>query len=356
VVEVIQPVWSAERAAAGRYAGASPCRGGPTDSEIAIRRSDPSDQPQILRLLEASLRWVPDEQHAAFLAWKHDENPFGRSPAWVATAGDRVVGFRTFLRWEFDHDGRRVRAVRAVDTATHPEFQGRGIFSKLTLLALDDLRADGVDFVFNTPNNNSRPGYLKMGWIELTRVGIAARPRRWLTGLPKMARARGAASRWSPPTSVGAPAGEVLQDHAAVEALLDSQPGGKGLRTHRSPEFFHWRYRFGPLGYRAVLAGSDLRDGLVLFRLRHRGKGTEAGVCDVLVPGDEPAAVDRLLRKLRAESGADYLVLVPRGGRRPRGFLPIPGAGPILTWRALCQETPPRVDELQLVAGDVELF
>ncbi len=39
-----------------------------------------------------------------------------------------MIGFRTFLRWEFEDAGRVVRAVRAVDTATHPDHRGRGIF------------------------------------------------------------------------------------------------------------------------------------------------------------------------------------------------------------------------------------
>src|SRR5687767_6957749 len=114
----------------------------------------------LMELLAASLRWVPDELFGRFFAWKHEQGPFGASPAWVALDGERLAGFRTFLRWEFNHpDGRIRRGVRAVDTATHPDYQGRGIFRDLTLQALDHLRADGVDFVFNTPNAQSLPGY-----------------------------------------------------------------------------------------------------------------------------------------------------------------------------------------------------
>jgi GNAT superfamily N-acetyltransferase len=74
-----------------------------------------------------------------------------------------------------DPDGTTINAVRAVDTATHPDWQGRGIFSRLTLGALDDLRDDGVDCVFNTPNDKSRPGYLKMGWQQVGKVPVSVR-------------------------------------------------------------------------------------------------------------------------------------------------------------------------------------
>src|SRR4029079_3500391 len=101
--------------------------------------------------------------------WKHVDNAFGRSPMWVACDGERIAGFRAFMRWEFEGAGEVKRAVRTVDTATHPDYQGQGIFTKLTLAGLEELAAEGVDFVFNTPNDKSRPGYLKMGWHVLGR-------------------------------------------------------------------------------------------------------------------------------------------------------------------------------------------
>ena len=95
----------------------------------------------------------------------HPVDPFGRSFMLVAETDGRIVGLRAFMRWEFVAGDRRFRAVRAVDTATHPDHQGKGIFSRLTLEALDSLR-DQADFIFNTPNEKSLPGYLKMGWSD----------------------------------------------------------------------------------------------------------------------------------------------------------------------------------------------
>ena len=39
------------------------------------------------------------------------------------------------------------------------------------------LRGEGVGFVFNTPNDQSRPGYLKMDWKLVERLPVLARPR-----------------------------------------------------------------------------------------------------------------------------------------------------------------------------------
>jgi predicted N-acetyltransferase YhbS len=323
---------------------------------VAVRPFQRADEPAVLALLAASLGWVPDEQHARFFAWKHRANPFGRSPAWVATVDDEVVGFRTFLRWELERGGRIVRAVRAVDTATHPDHQGRGIFSTLTRCALDDLRRDDVQFVFNTPNERSRPGYLKMGWRPVRRLPVLARPRS-VGALVRLVRARTAADKWSLATTAGAPASAALADRAAVEALLATLPPlpHGGLQTHRSAAFLSWRYGFQLLHYRAVTAGADLAGGMVVFRLRRRGRAVEAVICEELVPAGDASITRRLLREVLRASGADHAVRLDVG--RPRaGFLPVPGQGPILTWRGVCSSTMPPPAAWRLGLGDIELF
>src|SRR4051812_44475935 len=77
-------------------------RGGVDELELRGARAD--DNPQVLELLVASLGWVPDEAYASYFAWKHS-GPFGASPSWVAVDGDRIAGFRTFMRWEFERGG-----------------------------------------------------------------------------------------------------------------------------------------------------------------------------------------------------------------------------------------------------------
>lgn len=321
--------------------------------DVELRTAEDADRPGILELLgDASLRWGADGASAALFAWKHDESPFGRSPAWVATVSGRLAGFRTFSRWEFLRDGRPVRAVRAVDTATHPDFQGRGIFSRLTLHALEEMRADGVDFVFNTPNANSLPGYLKMGWQAVGRLPVVARPRSLLR-LPRLALARTAADKWSLPSDAGLPAAEALADEDAVDQLLAGPPGA-GVRTRRTPAFLRWRYGFPPLHYRAVTAGRSVADGIAVFRVRPRGRATEAAIVDVLVPGGDRRTEARLVRDAVRVSGADYGIRLGRPALD--GSLPVPGSGPTLVWRAVNDTVRPALDEWRLVLGDVELF
>jgi GNAT superfamily N-acetyltransferase len=330
----------------------TPGASGPATDDLVIRPFDAvADEVAVLELLQASMGWVPDDLTRAFFRWKHQENAFGRSAAWVAEADGRLAGFRTFLRWEWDIDGVTVPAVRAVDTATHPDFQGRGIFSKLTLHALEAMKAEGVGFVFNTPNDKSRPGYLKMGWRVVARLPLWARPR-GVMALPKLAGAAVPAEKMSIATTTGEAAADVFADTGAVARLLGSAAAAHGASTHRTPDFLRWRYGFAPLHYRVALAGQRLEDGLVVYRLRRRGRAVEATVCDLLMPGGA-ARPQAMLRRVVRASGADYAVRLAGNGPRA-GWLPVPGQGPTFVFRHLTQPEPPA--RWALALGDVELF
>ncbi len=320
--------------------------------DVAIRRATDNDLAEMIELCQRSLGWDAGGVDEAFFRWKHVDNPAGPSPSWVATAPTgEIVGVRVFMRWRFQEAGKGLMGVRAVDTATAPEWRGRGVFSRLTLGALPGLSDDGVDFVFNTPNDQSRPGYLKMGWELVGRMpfGVRFRPGAIRFGRSLMA----PADRWGEDTSVGDPAAAVLGtlDLAGlIGTVVHARPG---LATRVDPDWLTWRYRFPQLNYRAVpLDGSDPSNGLIIFRLRRRGPAIECTVCETLAP--KGADLRRPLRELLRATGADLLLVAPQSGIAT-GTIPAP-MGPRLTWKPLCRAGVPDRSDLHLTLGDLELF
>lgn len=323
-----------------------------TDSDISLRRAGPDEVEAIVAMAAAALGWRAGEPNAELFRWKHVTNPFGASPMWVAESGDRLAGFRALMRWELmDATGRRFRAVRAVDTATHPDFQRRGIFSKLTMHGVQEMRLEGVDFVFNTPNDQSRPGYLKMGWIDVGRLPVAFRPTSF-GALVRVARARTAAEKWSEESPVGVPALDVLGNDA-IAGLLDSRPAPAGLATPLSADYLQWRYGLEPLHYRAW-APDAVEDGVVVFRVRRRGSARECSVGSVLSPGGGARRALQLLHGLGKAVDADYLLNMSRTPLR--GFIPMPGQGPRLTAREVATSPPASLRGWDMSLGDIELF
>lgn len=322
---------------------------------IELRPPRPEDRAVIIDLLAASLGRDDDPRFEALYAWKHEQNPFGPSLKVVAVDGDRVVGFRGLMRWRWQHGERVVDAVRAVDTATHPDYQGRGIFTRLTLHAVEELRAEGVGFVFNTPNSQSLPGYLKMGWLLVGRVPISVRPRSARAAV-RMLQARLPAERWSEPCPAGAPAEVVLADIDTVSELLASQPPSSGVRTVRTPGYLTWRYGTETLGYRALVADGGASEGVVIFRVRRRGVAREVVLAELLVPGADRHRVRAMHALLRRNVDADYILRASAGRPLAEGFLPLPRQGPMLTWRAVCDPQMPALPEWDVTMGDIELF
>jgi GNAT superfamily N-acetyltransferase len=321
---------------------------------VAIRRAVAADEPAVLALLAAAMDRPADERFRRLFRWKHHDSPFGPSPAWVAEVDGEVAGYRALLRWEFDSATGPQRAVRAVDTATHPDHQGNGIFRTLTLHALDAVGADAA-FVFNTPNDKSRPGYLKMGWEPVGTLRPKMRPA-GLTRIPAIVRGRVPASHWGQPTTAGTTATEAFADDRATEELLASMAnsGEERLRTRRSPAYLRWRYDADLLGYRVLPLGRDIREGAVCFRLRRRGAAVEATIGDLLVPGAAPTVERRLIRAVLRASGADYALVLGRSWRS--GVVTVPGQGPTLVWRQLHGGHAPSLERWALTMGDIELF
>lgn len=322
-------------------------------ADLEIRAALPEDDGVVIPMLRESLKKGDDPHYEAFLHWKHRENSFGRSAAWVALHEGRAVGYRTLMRWRFLNDeGKKVTAVRAVDTATHPDYQGLGIFRTLTLRGVAELTLAGDGIVFNTPNDQSRPGYLKMGWSVVRRLPVGVLPA-GPSALPKMARSKVPANLWSEETRAGLDAVEAFTDRSVSEALLAHAPT-KGFRTDRTPEHLAWRTSFGPLRYRVLLASpSDPAEGGVVFRLRRRGDTVEAAIIEQLVPDYRTGA--RLVARVLRETGADYAIGLRTGPSAGLVPLPVPGAGPLLTSRPLAASPPP-ASAWCLTLGDIELF
>ncbi len=233
---------------------------------MTVRLAKDEDVPEIVDLLKLTLgeRLMPKSEQ--FWRWKHVENPFGASQVLLATHREAIVGVRAFMRWEWSAGGQVYKAVRAVDTATHPDYQGKGIFRKLTLALVDQCRADGDGFVFNTPNTKSKQGYLKMGWESTGRCRVRVRL------FPRFRRKHD--------TDLTAYSVENVLNHE-----LNTRPFVSGdvcTRTNYLPGYVNWRYAKNPnVKYYAVTDHPATGSMLAFFRIKPHAFGSELRLCDV---------------------------------------------------------------------------
>ena len=172
------------------------------------------------------------------------------------------------------------------------------MFSTLTRAALDELRGDGVQLVFNTPNSQSLPGYLKLGWTNVGRLPVAVRPSS-PAAVWRMLRSRVPAERESLDSTAGAPISDLLDSAQLGSLLADHRTSPGGLRTRRTVAYLRWRYGRPWLKYRAILGSRDVAHGSAVVRRRRRGPSVEAAVVEALAPGGDERTTRELMNLAR---------------------------------------------------------
>ena len=285
----------------------------------------------------------------------------------VAEADGRLIGLRAFMRWRFRADDRVVHAVRAVDTATHPDYQGRGVFSMLTRRAIEEMRGE-IELIFNTPNEKSLPGYLKMGWQSVGRVPILVRPRHPVRLVRERSSFYGSAEPTTGrPTVDAETAADVLTSETEIARLLDrATVSDPRFSTDRSVNYLRWRYASPPLlDYRAIrdIGEAGLR-GLAVFRVRPRGRLWESTVAEVIAEAGDGATVSRLLRGVRRAARVDHLTASFPPGSTPsrsalrRGFFRAPGGLTMVVnpLREGIHPEPRSLSSWAIDLGDLEVF
>ncbi len=344
----------------------------PVGGEYTIRPYLPADEDGVIGLLRLSLgEGSSFARDAEFWRWKHFRNPFGASQLLLA-AGEEVWGLRAFMRWAFRTPSGSVRAVRAVDTATHPGVRRLGIFSRLTQRSLEQARADGVHLIFNTPNPQSMAGYLKLGWTLVGRPRLMLRP----LNLARIAEVRLLRRRDGGRTPAEVtfretpPPVEELLARPDLDLLLaeDDRLRAGELRTERTPVFLRWRYALPPsLRYAAVAAGEGEGAAAAVFRANVRDGLREIMLTELLAGARAADTVRVVMRQVAGMVRADYIVAAAAPGSphwrmlRGAGFLPLPkGAGPNFTvhplnWPAGTPD-PAHLDAWRFSLGDLEIF
>lgn len=109
----------------------------------------------------------------AYLNWLYKLNPIGRAVGFDAWHGDVLTAHYLGVPMEVIIEGRKVRALLSLNTATHPDFQGRGLFTKLAERTYEAAAAQGFDAVFGVANANSTPGFVRKLGFQLVEPLVA---------------------------------------------------------------------------------------------------------------------------------------------------------------------------------------
>ncbi|MEM7550849.1 MAG: GNAT family N-acetyltransferase [Bacteroidota bacterium] len=275
---------------------------------MTIRHAKKEDIPQIIKLLKISLGESLMPKSIDYWQWKHIFNPFGESPVLLAFDNDVVIGVRAFMNWSWFKAEHSLSSIRPVDTATHPDYQGKGIFKKLTLQLLKESEKEGKEIVFNTPNSSSKPGYLKMGWKEVGKLPVKVSFKKPIKIIK---------SKLS--TSNKTEFVELKVGICPVDEVIDKWPNKAVIsdsiwKSEHTRQSILWRYNDIPV---IKYYGSGDENAGVIFRLKRTGLGTELRICDH--HGDR-SDVAYLLKDIYSGLDFDYMTISGFSRVRIPGF------------------------------------
>ncbi len=214
------------------------------DLVVAEAREDDLDR---IRTLYAAVRG--ENRPRSFDAWRYFGSPEGACPAVVALDGETVAGFYTVWPARVRLGQEVVLAGQSMDTMTHPDYQGRGIFIRLAKACYDLAASRGYELLYGFPNPANYPGFVRRlnwdhtgnirHWIRVIRPSRHPRVPRALAPIADLAAA-------VLPTGghVRAVEIEIAKPGAdELDALFEPWRAERGIcRIERTREWLAWRY------------------------------------------------------------------------------------------------------------------
>lgn len=105
----------------------------------------------------------PDAGHLRgdYLRWLYRDNPAGVVVGTDAWDGARLAAHYACVPAAASVGGRDCTVLLSLNTATHPDYQGRGLFTRLAEATYEAGARDGHALVYGVANANSTPGFLR---------------------------------------------------------------------------------------------------------------------------------------------------------------------------------------------------
>ena len=122
---------------------------------------------KVVRLFSKSFYWT-NKFSKKYLEWQYLDNPNGLVVSFNAfTENGELVGHYAAIPIQMIIEGEKKKGLLSLNTATHPNHQGKGLFTKLAIQTFQYAKQNGFEFVIGVANANSTHGFIKKLGFEL---------------------------------------------------------------------------------------------------------------------------------------------------------------------------------------------
>jgi len=215
--------------------------------------------------------------------WRYLENPYGGPLIELMWDGAKLIGQYAVSPVNISINGTEYSCALSLDTMTHPDYGGRGIFTRLAASAYKRLGDMGRAMVWGFPNENSHHGFIKrLEWFDVAEVPL-------LTVTSKIDE--------EPQTSIQA----LEKFDTRVDRLFEQERTHWPCMAVRSAEYLNWRFMRHPTRhYYSVAAYSDDEMlGYCVYKLFQTPQQTVGDIVDLFCTQDATVFTDILIRAIQ---------------------------------------------------------
>lgn len=129
------------------------------------------------------------EMSLDYWKWRYVENPFGNSIIKLILDKEKLIGHYAVTPIDVQAQGKLHKAAFSMNTMTHPDYEGKGIFTYLAQETYKDAKQSGFTFVYGFPNRNSYYGFTrKLDWRDLGKTNMLLKELESKRGIKECAR------------------------------------------------------------------------------------------------------------------------------------------------------------------------
>jgi predicted N-acetyltransferase YhbS len=286
-------------------------------SDIHIRLAEEGDKSQILKLLNqvfSQQQHTRFERGESFWNWKYETSPFGESSIMVAVDEENIVAVGNLWPWEFSCRATMIKALQPCDSVVHPNYQGRGLFSRMRMQGINLAKSLDYNLIFNFPNEQSLPAYLSLGWTYVGKIEW------WVKILKPINLIKGKFS------SVQIVAEKIDEKYAIDPVKLNrissyAENFDNYIKINHSVEYFNWRFvqHYNRM-YGMVSAGEGRHECCAVFAVNKKGNSREMVVMELIgKPGLTKPLID-IIVDTGKEIDVDFIALMKDERAIPEGL------------------------------------
>ena len=107
-----------------------------------------------------------------YLNWLYYKNPAGKVLGFNAFYKTKIVAHYALIPSKVFIKGKLYNCLLSLNTATHPDFQKKGLFSKLAMLSIKEAKKNKYEAIYGVANYNSSLGFKKIGFKLLSYLDV----------------------------------------------------------------------------------------------------------------------------------------------------------------------------------------